>query len=75
MAAAAIIGQANNIAGTRSSDRSDLRSKRGELASFASFTSFAGEAESVAPPVVDCGTVLDDEQEARLRAAPIVLAV
>ena len=62
IAAAAIIGQANNIAGTRSSDRSKLRSN-GELAPFASF---AGEVEPVTPPVVDCGTTGDDEQEARL---------
>lgn len=58
--AAAITGQANNIAGTRSSDRSN-----GELASFASF--IAGEDgaehdEPVVPSVVDCSA---DEQEAR----------
>ena len=69
IAVAAITGQANNIAGTKFSDRSNLGSN-GELASFASF---AGEAEfgaehdkSVVPPFVDCGTVVDDEQEARL---------
>ena len=63
-AAAAITGQANNIAGTTFSIRKSNR----ELAPFASF---AGEAEydaeddkPVAPPVVGCGTVLDCEQEA-----------
>ena len=71
-AAAAITGQANNIAGTTFSIRKSNR----ELAPFASF---AGEAEydaeddkPVAPPVVGCGTVLDCEQEAGLWAAPMV---
>ena len=55
---AAITGQANSIAGTRSSVRSNLRWNR-ELASSASF---AGEveydaehAEPEVTPVVDCG--------------------
>jgi hypothetical protein len=72
IAAAARTGQANNIAGTMFSDVSKLRSN-GALASSALFDGLEAEPECDAeddepalPPVVDCVTVLDDEQDARL---------